>query len=118
MQPDFGLWSLRELDTGTCSTTFQRGDNLCDFLFVLLHTKPFLGRDLLCKEGICSLSLRKWIYVVGKHLSLSLYRADPFEKGTKHFDRVTSPLNKYVYSPSLQHYTACAIMNASMKMSS
>ena len=29
-------------------------DNFCDFMFALLHDKPLLKRDLLCKERICS----------------------------------------------------------------
>ena len=46
---------LRGLDTsGRFFAISTKGDNYCDYQFVLLHTDPLLKRGLLHKERICS----------------------------------------------------------------
>ena len=47
---------LKPLDTlGRFSIISPKGDNLSNFLFVLLHAKLLLKTSLLLKERICSL---------------------------------------------------------------
>ena len=39
---------------GRIFTISAKGDNICGFLFALLHASPILTRGLLSKERICS----------------------------------------------------------------
>ena len=75
---------------GDLAAIFHKGDNFCDFLFVLLYTNPLLKRGLLYKDRICSL----WL----SGSKFFAYIVDPFsERDKNNFERVTSPW-KCIYS--------------------
>ena len=48
---------------GRFSALFYKGDNLCDFLFTILHTKPFLKRGLLKGNNVLPLRAKSFLLV-------------------------------------------------------